>query len=326
MCDNDDNTISIAVVVPCYNEDAVVNLFYEKVSWLAKDWTVRGKQSVESVFVFVDDGSTDSTWECLVGLCNACDDVVALRFSRNFGQRSALLAGYDECIRLNTDVVISIDVDLQDDPTVIQQMIDAWCEGADIVFGIRDDRSSDSWMKRSSSGVYHAISSKLGVPSMGNMSEFSLMSRKAVEAFLLYGERDIYMRGVRASLGFNTAVVTYKRAKRVAGDSKYTLSKLVREATVGIFSFSSVPLRIVSCMAGISVLGAIFVLVWSIAQFVCGNAIPGWTSLMVSLWMIGAMVLVSLSVIGAYVERIFIESKARPRYILSDRLVGNEFV
>ena len=310
----------IVIVVPCLDEHQAVVVFHDAVTKCLAASAKWRDSGCDARILFVDDGSTDGTWDMVGDMARSSADVSGVRLSRNFGQQPAVIAGYEAALRMGADAVIAMDVDLQDDPAIIPDMVDAWRQGADIVFGVRSDRSADGLLKRFFANAYHGLTGWLGVPSAGNASEFSLMSRRAVEAILGYGERDVYLRGVRASLGFETATVSYVRGERAAGEPAYTFRKSMDLALSGVFSYSRKPLSAVSAMAAVAAVLAVGMLVWTVVQHATGMTVDGWSSTMASLWAIGAMVLASMSIACKYIGNILMEVKGRPRYIVMDEV------
>ena len=309
--------VNLAVIAPCLDEEPVLRIFHDRVCAAVASWEHDGEHAFAS-FVFVDDGSTDGTWDEIVSMCADHVDVCGVKLSRNFGQQPALVAGYNAALEIGADVVVAMDVDLQDDPEAIPQMLDEWARGADIVFGVRSDRSVDGPAKRFFANAFHSASSALGVPSTGNASEFSLMSRYAVEAMLRHGERDLYLRGVRASMGLKTSTVSYRRGERAAGETAYTFRKSLALGMQAVFSFSTKPLRLISLMAGLSAVIAVAMAVWALVQHATGHVVDGWSSLMVSLWFAAAMLLASSAIIGRYLAGVLVEVKGRPLYIVDE--------
>lgn len=263
--------------------------------------------------LIVDDGSMDHTWDIIEKLHAMNSRVRGLRFSRNFGHQSALIAGMSEAVK-TADMIVTIDADLQDDPDKIGDMVDAYADGADIVYGVRNNRETDSWFKRTTAQGYYKTLKLLGVELVPNHADFRLMSKRAVETFLQYPERNIFIRGLIPKLGFKTAEVFYKRTPRMAGESKYQLKKMLAFAWDGITSLTIAPVRLILILGTLSCLLAVGMVVYAIVMKMLGLTVHGWSLLMVSLWSVGGIQMISLGVIGEYIGKLTTEVKHRPRY------------
>lgn len=263
--------------------------------------------------LIVDDGSMDHTWDIIEKLHAMNSRVRGLRFSRNFGHQSALIAGMSEAVK-TADMIVTIDADLQDDPDKIGDMVDAYADGADIVYGVRNNRETDSWFKRTTAQGYYKTLKLLGVEIVPNHADFRLMSKRAVETFLQYPERNIFIRGLIPKLGFKTAEVFYKRTPRMAGESKYQLKKMLAFAWDGITSLTIAPVRLILILGTLSCLLAVGMVVYAIVMKMLGLTVHGWSALMVSLWFVGGIQMISLGVIGEYIGKLTTEVKHRPRY------------
>jgi len=306
------------LVIPCFNEEEVLPitapLFLEKITKLAD----AGRISQKSRVVFVDDGSSDSTWSIIQQLSNQDERFGGLRLSRNRGHQNALLCGLMEARRY-CDAAISVDCDGQDDINAIDQMVEHFLAGDDIVFGVRSDRSTDSAFKRGSAQAFYKLMGRFGTETIYNHADYRLLSAQALEALAEFGEVNLFLRGMVLQLGFPYSVVTYERHERIAGQSHYPLKKMLALAIDGITSLSIVPIRLVSMIGLIfSILGFVGV-IWALVSFALGSAIVGWSSTIVLISLIGGIQLLSLGVIGEYVGKTYLESKARPRYIVADR-------
>ncbi|KRN21323.1 glycosyltransferase [Lacticaseibacillus camelliae DSM 22697 = JCM 13995] len=269
--------------------------------------------------LIVDDGSTDRTWEIINQLHQAHSRVRGLRFSRNFGHQSALIAGMAEAIK-TADMIVTIDADLQDDPDKISEMVDKYADGADIVYGVRNNRDTDSWFKRTTAQGYYKILKLLGVELVPNHADFRLMSKRAVETFLSYPERNMFIRGIIPKLGYKTDAVYYKRTPRMAGESKYPLKKMLAFAWDGITSLTIAPVRLILILGTAATLLAIAMMAYAVIMKMLGLTVHGWSSLMVSLWFIGGVQMISLGVIGEYIGKLMNEVKERPRYTIQAKL------
>ena len=308
--------MNYAIVVPCYNEDAVLA---EATSRLLEvmQRVAEKHADLQGRIVYVDDGSSDGTWPLIGSLSKQHPQVMGLKLAHNAGHQHALWAGL-EWAAAHVDAAISIDADLQDDVNVIPEMIDLFLGGKDIVYGVRRDRPTDTWFKRTTALAFYKLMSKLGGDIVYNHADYRLMSRRTLAALMTYGERNLFLRGMVRTLGFPQAMVYYDRGERFAGESKYPLRKMLAFAIDGITSFSVRPLRLISIVGLSFMLVALGVIVYGLAAWLCGRTIQGWTSLLVSLWFIGGAILVALGVIGEYVGKIYAEVKRRPRYFIEE--------
>ena len=308
--------MNYAIVVPCYNEDAVLA---ETTSRLLEvmQRVAEKHADLQGRIVYVDDGSRDGTWSLIGSLSKQHPQVMGLKLAHNAGHQHALWAGL-EWAAAHVDAAISIDADLQDDVNVIPEMIDLFLGGKDIVYGVRRDRPTDTWFKRTTALAFYKLMSKLGGDIVYNHADYRLMSRRTLAALMTYGERNLFLRGMVRTLGFPQAMVYYDRGERFAGESKYPLRKMLAFAIDGITSFSVRPLRMISIVGLSFMLVALAVIVYGLVAWLCGRTIQGWTSLLVSLWFIGGAILVALGVIGEYVGKIYAEVKRRPRYFIEE--------
>ena len=308
--------MNYAIVVPCYNEEAVLA---ETTSRLLEvmQRVAEKHADLQGRIVYVDDGSRDGTWPLIGSLSKQHPQVMGLKLAHNAGHQHALWAGL-EWAAAHADAAISIDADLQDDVNVIPEMIDLFLGGKDIVYGVRRDRPTDTWFKRTTALAFYKLMSKLGGDIVYNHADYRLMSRRTLAALMTYGERNLFLRGMVRTLGFPQAMVYYDRGERFAGESKYPLRKMLAFAIDGITSFSVRPLRLISIVGLSFMLVALGVIVYGLAAWLCGRTIQGWTSLLVSLWFIGGAILVALGVIGEYVGKIYAEVKRRPRYFIEE--------
>ena len=308
--------MNYAIVVPCYNEEAVLA---ETTSRLLEvmQRVAEKHADLQGRIVYVDDGSRDGTWPLIGSLSKQHPQVMGLKLAHNAGHQHALWAGL-EWAAAHVDAAISIDADLQDDVNVIPEMIDLFLGGKDIVYGVRRDRPTDTWFKRTTALAFYKLMSKLGGDIVYNHADYRLMSRRTLAALMTYGERNLFLRGMVRTLGFPQAMVYYDRGERFAGESKYPLRKMLAFAIDGITSFSVRPLRLISIVGLSFMLVALAVIFYGLAAWLCGRTIQGWTSLLVSLWFIGGAILVALGVIGEYVGKIYAEVKRRPRYFIEE--------
>ncbi len=306
------------IVIPCYNEEAVLPItapmFLNKLHSLADAEMV----SPDSRILFVDDGSRDRTWEIITSLAQSDPHYTGIRQSRNRGHQNAVLAGLMEA-KEKCDITISIDCDGQDDLNAMDAMVEEFRKGCDIVYGVRSDRRSDSFFKRTTAQGFYRFLKWMGVDTVYNHADYRLVSRRALEAFADFGEVNLFLRGMFPLVGFRSTSVFYERHERLAGKSHYPLKKMLALAVDGITSLSTRPLHlIVGLGIGIAILSFIGVL-WSVIVALTGNAVSGWASTVCIVCFIGGIQLICLGVIGEYVGKIYMEVKHRPRYIISDR-------
>ena len=303
--------MKLCIVVPCYNEEAVLCITAEKIKGYLAELIQKGKISADSRVVFVDDGSRDSTWKLISGL--SADSLYdAIKLSRNCGHQNALLAGL-LTVKDNFDAVISMDADLQDDIEAIEKMVDAYKDGADIVYGVRSSRKKDSFFKRTSAALFYRL---MGTRTVNNHADYRLMSRRALDALSNFGEVNLFLRGIVPMIGLPTATVYYERGERAAGESKYPLKKMISFAFEGITSLSIKPIEIIIKLGLLLSVIGIGIIIYSIVQHFLDNTNTGWTSIIASIWMLGGLQLVAIGVIGKYIGKIYLETKHRPRYII----------
>ena len=306
--------MKLAIVVPCYNEEEVLRETTSRLSAVL-DRLRSARKVEEAVLLYVDDGSKDRTWELIAAFAATCPYVEGLKLAHNVGHQQALWAGL-EWAAARADAAVSIDADLQDDVEVIPQMVDRYLEGTDVVFGVRRERKTDTFFKRQTALSFYRLMKGLGGNVVYNHADFRLMSRRALQALMAFPERNLFLRGMVASLGFATAVVRYDRKERFAGESKYPLGKMISFALDGIPSFSVRPLRYITYLGLLFIVVSLAAIVYGLWSFAKGNAMPGWTSLLVSLWFIGGAILLACGIIGEYVGKIYKEVKRRPRYFI----------
>lgn len=311
------NRGKLCIVVPCYNEQAVLPKSKPVFKRLIEQLIAKQKITETSQVVFVDDGSTDETW-LLIEQYSKEKYISGIKLSRNFGHQAAILAGMT-AVR-DADMVVTIDSDLQDDPKVITEMIDKYYEGAQVVYGIRNNRQSDSHFKRVSAEVFYKLMNWLGVKMIPDAADFRLLGHKALNTLINYPERNLFLRGLVPLIGFPSAKVYYKREKRVAGESKYSLRKMLNLALDGITSFSIVPIRLIMNLGLLIVLISLILLIYTFIQNAKGNTVSGWSSLMISIWGLGGVQLICISLIGEYVGKILKEVKKRPRFTIETSL------
>ena len=301
------------IVVPCFNEQEALPHSHERLSKLIEEMIAQGSIGAESKLLYVDDGSRDNTWEIIEKLSSESNRVAGVKLACNSGHQNALMAGLAAAVE-HCDITVSIDADLQDDINVIPQMVERYRGGCDIVFGVRRERKTDSWLKRVTAGMFYRLMERLGVGTISNHADFRLMSRRAVMALLDYKERNLFIRGIVTKLGYKTDCVYYDRAARIAGESGYSLRKMMNFAIDGITSFSVKPVRMVFMVGVLFLIIALIMLVYVLTAYFMGRAVSGWPSLILSVWLVGAFILIGLGIIGEYVGKIYTEVKNRPRY------------
>lgn len=313
-------TPTLYIVVPCFNEQEALPQSHERLFRLVDDMVDRGQVSSDSKLVYVDDGSRDNTWAIINRLPSETPRVAGVKLACNSGHQNALIAGLAASVD-HCDITVSIDADLQDDISVIPQMVESYQDGCDIVFGVRRERKSDSWFKRTTAGMFYKLMNRLGVDTINNHADFRLMSRRAVLALLDYKERNLFIRGIVTKLGYKTDCVYYDRSARIAGESKYPIKKMANFAIDGITSFSVKPVRMVFMVGVLFLIIALMMLIYVLTAYFMGRAVSGWPSLILSVWLVGAFILMGLGVIGEYVGKIYTEVKNRPRFNV-DTTVG----
>lgn len=306
---------TLYVVVPCYREEEVLPETAKRLREKLNALIAQNKIAPDSRILFVNDGSSDRTWEIIAALHKQDKIYSGVNLSRNRGHQNALLAGLTTAVQY-ADMMISMDADLQDDINAMDKMIDAYHDGCDVVYGVRSCRKTDSFFKRFTAEAFYKLMKLMGVDIVFNHADYRLMSRRAVEGLAGFKEVNLFLRGVVPQIGYPWTTVEYERAKRFAGESKYPLKKMLAFALDGITSFSVKPLRLILFLGGLIFIISIIALIWALVSRMLGNAVSGWTSLMCSIWMIGGIQLLSLGVIGEYIGKIYGETKARPRFII----------
>ncbi|WP_125771954.1 glycosyltransferase family 2 protein [Companilactobacillus furfuricola] len=305
----------LGIVVPCYNEEEVLPETTKELTEIIEQLVNTQKITNDSKIIFVDDGSKDKTWEMIDGYSQSNNFVSGVKLSRNFGHQGALLAGVTSASK-SCDAVVTIDADLQDDVNAIIKMVDEFIDGAEVVYGVRNNRDTDSAFKRNTAESFYKFMEILGVKLVPDSADFRLMSKRACEVLLSYKETNLFLRGIVPMVGFKSAKVYYARKERFAGTSKYPLRKMLRLAINGITSFSIVPIKMIMGLGFLIVLVSIALLIYTIVQKIHGNVVTGWSSMMISIWALGGVQLICISVIGEYVGKIFSEVKHRPRFTI----------
>lgn len=308
----------LAIVVPCYNEQEVLPQSLPVLKKVLQHLQSQQQISADSQIVFVDDGSQDQTWSLISQFSQTNANVAGIKLSRNFGHQNALLAGLSTVS--DADFIVTIDSDLQDDPQVIAQMVQQYYAGAEVVYGVRNNRDSDSRFKRTTAEGFYKFMNFLGVKLVPDSADFRLLSQRAAQVLLDYPERNLFLRGLVPLVGFPSAKVYYRRQPRAAGVSKYPLLKMLHLALDGITSFSVAPIKLIMGLGLVIVAVSLFLLIYTIIQKIRGDVVSGWSSLMISIWGLGGIQLICISVIGEYIAKIFNEVKRRPRFTIEKNL------
>lgn len=313
------NVPIIYIVVPCYNEEEVLPLTAEFLGRKMDDLLRKQQIHPESRVLLVDDGSKDKTWKMIENLHEKDERFDGVKLSRNRGHQNALLAGLFEAARSHCDAAISMDADLQDDVDACDAMIERYKAGCDVVYGVRRHRTTDTRFKRATAQGFYKVMNALGANTVYNHADYRLMSHRALEGLKEFSEVNLFLRGIVPMIGYPSDVVYYDRKERAAGESKYPLGKMISFAIEGITSLSTKPIRMITFMGIASFFVSIGFLIWAVVDFLRGNTIIGWASIMVSLWFVGGLLLLSMGIVGEYVGKIYLESKHRPRYIIETR-------
>lgn len=311
------------LVVPCYNEEEVLIETSRRLFGKINKMINEEKISKKSKILFVNDGSKDKTWDIIEGLYNKNSIFSGVNLSRNRGHQNALLAGL-MVAKEYADMVISLDADLQDDIDVIEKFVEEYYSGSDIVYGVRSSRKTDTFFKRTTALGFYKLMDKLGVNVVYNHADYRLMSKRALEALAEFKEVNLFLRGIVPLIGYKYSIVEYERHERFAGESKYPLKKMLAFAIDGITSFSVKPIRLISVLGFSIFFISLIALIYSLVVKFLGKTEVGWTSIVISIWMLGGIQLLSLGVIGEYIGKIYNETKARPRYIIKDKLIRNK--
>ena len=313
-----DSTV-LAIVVPCLNEELVIDSTADRLIGLLDKLKSRGKIDQQSYLYFVDDGSEDQTWSKIVDLHGKNGQIKGLKLASNVGHQNALMAGLLK-IRKRIDCVVSIDADLQDDISVIETFVDYYCQGYDVVYGVRNQRRADSLFKKYTAKTFYKLLKVMGVSIVDNHADFRLASRRVIESLKEYREVNLFLRGIFPLLGFRSTSVLYDRSERVAGESKYTVRKMLSLAWNGITSFSVAPLRLITVVGLATFVFAGLIGIWVLKAYFRGEVVPGWSSLLLTVAALGGIQLFCIGLIGEYIGKIYKEVKARPRFIVEQEL------
>ena len=311
------------VVVPCYKEEEVLPETAARLKQKLDGLISCAKISASSKILFVNDGSSDGTWQAICRLHTTDPIFAGVNLSRNRGHQNALLAGL-MIAKEHADVTISMDADLQDDIGAVDVMLDEYYNGHDIVFGVRSKRQLDTFFKRRTAAAFYKFMHTLGVEIVPNHADYRLMSRRALDALEGFKEVNLFLRGIVPMIGYKSTTVKYKRGLRFAGTTKYPLKKMIAFAIEGITSLSVRPIRIISIIGLLSFLGSMVMLIFFVIDFIRGNTTAGWASTIVSIWAIGGLQLLAIGIIGEYIGKIYLEVKGRPRYIIESVLIKKD--
>ncbi len=309
----------VYVVIPCYNEEEALPITAKTLDGFFDTMIADGLFAPDSRMLLVDDGSRDKTWNVIEDLVSSCEKFEGLKLAHNAGHQNALWAGMNYAAK-NADAIISIDADLQDDINAMRGFMKEYYGGADIVYGVRSKRETDTLFKRMTAEMFYKGMAHLGVETVFNHADYRLISKRALSELLNFSEVNLFLRGMVPTLGYKTAKVYYERSERTAGESKYPLKKMLAFAVQGITSFSVKPIRMIALLGFIFALAAVGIGLYALISLIAGKAVPGWTSTMLSIWLIGGVQLIALGLIGEYIGKIYTEVKRRPRFIVEEHL------
>lgn len=311
------------VVIPCYNEEEVLHETTKRMKEKMKKLIKNKKISEKSKVMYVNDGSKDKTWELIKKISEKEANFTGITLSRNRGHQNALLGGLMTA-KEYADIIISMDADLQDDINAIDEMLEKYASGCEIVYGVRSTRKKDTWFKRFTAESFYKIMKLLGVDIVYNHADYRLTSKKVLEEFSNFKEVNLFLRGMFPLIGYKSDIVYYERNERFAGKSKYPLKKMLNFAWDGITSFSVKPLRMICSVGFIILFISIIIMIYSLVRKITGNTVDGWTFLSISIWFIGGLQMISIGIIGEYIGKMYNETKQRPRYIISENLEEKE--
>ena len=311
--------VKLAIVVPCYNEEQALPISARSLLDVLDRMSAAGLTSEDSYILCCNDGSRDKTWDVIEQLHVADSRVKGISLAHNRGHQYALLAGLTTVID-HCDAAVSIDADLQDDPEAIIEMVKEYNAGAEIVYGVRSSRETDTMFKRATAHAFYKFQNAMGLDTVYDHADYRLMSNRALTLLSHYGESNLFLRGIVPQIGLKTAIVTYSRASRVAGESKYPLSKMLSFSIDGITSFTARPIRFIFFLGLILLLLDIAVAIYVLISYFMHNYDAGWPSLMLSVWFLGSITLIAIGVVGEYISKIFTEVKGRPRFEIAEKI------
>ncbi len=307
------------IVVPCYNEEEVLPETSRRLLAKMEALIAEGKIAPDSRIALVNDGSKDKTWQIITELHKSNPLFTGINLSRNRGHQNALLGGL-MTVMDEADMAISMDADLQDDINAVDEMVDKYHAGCDIVYGVRSKRKTDSFFKRFTAESFYRLMDKMGAKTVFNHADYRLMSKRALEGLARFKEVNLFLRGIVPMIGYPSDVVYYERAERFAGESKYPLKKMIAFSIEGITSLSTTPIKLITKLGLLMFFVSVAMLIYSVVRLCLGHTVAGWASIIVSIWAIGGLLMTSVGVVGAYIGKIYLESKERPRYIIQDYL------
>ena len=314
---------TLYIVVPCYNEQEVLAETAKRLLEKRKELIGQQKVDEKSRILFVNDGSKDATWAMIESFCASDPAYAGVNLSRNRGHQNAILAGISVAVS-RADVIVSMDADLQDDVDALDRMIDAYAEGNDVVYGVRSSREKDSFFKRNSAQLFYRLLKLLGAEIVYNHADYRLLSRRAAEALLSFQEVNLFLRGIVPMVGFRSTTVTYERGRRFAGKSKYPLGKMLTFALEGVTSLSVKPIRMITTGGLLVCVVSLLMLIKAFVDYYTGNVEPGWTSLIISIWVLGGLQLFAIGIIGEYIGKTYMETKDRPKFIIESVLLEED--
>ena len=303
------------IVIPCYNEEEVLPITSKKIKEKIYKLIKSNKINKDSKILLVDDGSKDNTWNIIEKLCDNDKVFKGIKLSHNKGHQNALLAGMEYSVN-HSDLIISMDADLQDDINAIDEMIKEYKKGSEIVYGVRKSRKKDTWFKKNTAEMFYKIMKLLGVEVVYNHADYRLLSNRALKCLLEYKEVNLFLRGIIPEIGLKNSIVYYDRNERVAGISKYPLKKMINFAINGITSFSIKPLKFITTIGLLISFFSFIIMIYSLIVKFTGHTVEGWTFIIISIWLIGGIQMLFLGIIGEYIGKIYSETKQRPKYFI----------
>lgn len=314
---------TLYIVVPCYNEQEVLGETSHRLLEKVEALKGQGKIDEASRIMFINDGSKDATWVMIQDLCEQNKVFAGVNLSRNRGHQNALLAGIATAVE-HADMIVSMDADLQDDINAVDEMIEAYHAGNDVVYGVRSSRKKDTFFKRNTAQLFYRVLKLLGAEVVYNHADYRLLSRRAAEALLSFDEVNLFLRGLVPLVGFQSTTVSYERGERFAGESKYPLGKMLTFALEGITSLSVKPIRMITVGGLFVCVISLIMLIKAFVDYFAGNVVPGWTSVIISIWVLGGLQLFAIGIIGEYIGKTYMETKGRPKFIIESVLLKEE--
>lgn len=314
---------TLYIVVPCYNEQEVLAETSRRLLEKVEALKAQDKIDAKSRIMFVNDGSKDATWVMIQDLCEQNKVFAGVNLSRNRGHQNALLAGITTAAEY-ADMIVSMDADLQDDINAVDDMISAYHQGNDVVYGVRSSREKDTFFKRSTAQAFYRLLRLLGAEIVYNHADYRLLSKRAAKALLSFDEVNLFLRGIVPMVGYKSTTVTYERGERFAGESKYPLGKMLTFALEGITSLSIKPIRMITVGGLLVCIVSVIMLIKAFVDYFAGNVVPGWTSIIISIWVLGGLQLFAIGIIGEYIGKTYMETKARPKFIIESVLLKEE--